>query len=267
MRSRPNAKALRDADPGNRAPIPVDLVTASASGLDPEISPAAAAYQVARVARARGIALGRRAAADRGAHESPLGSSAFLGEPASTCLELNLAAATASRRRVRTAGCHGRQARAAADPGPAASTQARAQRRARARRGAPADLLRRLGRRRQDLRDARGGAHARATRARTSSSATSSRTAASRPSGCSRVSSACRRCTIAYRGIDAPGVRSRRRAAARARRRCSSTSSPTRTSSRASRARATPSAGRTSRNCSMPASTSGRRSTSSTSRA
>ncbi len=81
--------ALRAADPGNAAPVPVDLVSASASGLDPEISVAAALYQVNRVARAHKLAPDRvRALVDAERHDRVLG---FLGEPRVNVLELNLA--------------------------------------------------------------------------------------------------------------------------------------------------------------------------------
>ena len=81
--------ALRAADAGNTAPIPVDLVTASASGLDPEISLAAAQYQAARVARVRGVPVERvRALIAERAKDRLLG---FLGEPRVNVLELNLA--------------------------------------------------------------------------------------------------------------------------------------------------------------------------------
>jgi potassium-transporting ATPase KdpC subunit len=81
--------ALRAADPGNVAPVPVDLVTASASGLDPEMSVAAALYQAPRVARVRGLDV--QAVRDLiGAHSNGrlLG---VLGEPRVNVLELNLA--------------------------------------------------------------------------------------------------------------------------------------------------------------------------------
>jgi len=82
-------EALRTADPGNTAPVPVDLVTASASGLDPHISRAAADYQAARVARVRGLPQSRvRELIDQHTERPLLG---FIGEPRVHVLRLNLA--------------------------------------------------------------------------------------------------------------------------------------------------------------------------------
>lgn len=81
--------ALKTADPQNTAPIPVDLVTASASGLDPDISIAAANYQIGRVARVRGAAVEKvRALVAAHSKDRVFG---FLGEPRVNVLELNLA--------------------------------------------------------------------------------------------------------------------------------------------------------------------------------
>jgi len=81
--------ALKAADPTNALPIPVDLVTASASGLDPDISIAAAQYQAARIARVRGLEPAAvQSLIDAHAHGRLLG---LIGEPRVNVLELNLA--------------------------------------------------------------------------------------------------------------------------------------------------------------------------------
>jgi K+-transporting ATPase ATPase C chain len=84
-----NIDALHAADPTNTAPVPVDLVTASGSGLDPELSLAGARYQVARVAQVRGLS---QAAVQRLVDSHARGKwLGLLGEPRVNLLELNLA--------------------------------------------------------------------------------------------------------------------------------------------------------------------------------
>lgn len=81
-------ETLRAADPGNAAPVPVDLVTASGSGLDPHISVAGASYQAARVAKARNLPLPQVQQLIQKHTEGSLFG--FLGEPRVNVLQLNL---------------------------------------------------------------------------------------------------------------------------------------------------------------------------------
>jgi K+-transporting ATPase ATPase C chain len=87
--------ALRAADPGNTAAVPIDLVTTSASGLDPDISVAAAQYQAGRVARLRGLPLEQVLALIEQHRQDRMWG--FLGEPRVNVLALNLALDAASR--------------------------------------------------------------------------------------------------------------------------------------------------------------------------
>ena len=87
--ARQRIDALRAADPGNTAPVPVELVTASGSGLDPEISPAAAQYQLLRVAKARGLQPAK--VQQLVARFSSGRQFGVLGEPRVNVLQLNLA--------------------------------------------------------------------------------------------------------------------------------------------------------------------------------
>lgn len=82
-------EALKAADPDNKAPVPVDLITASGSGLDPHISPAAAEYQINRVAKVRNINLEKlRALIDANTESRQWW---LFGEPRVNVLKLNLA--------------------------------------------------------------------------------------------------------------------------------------------------------------------------------
>jgi K+-transporting ATPase ATPase C chain len=93
---RDRVEAMRNAHPDQKGPVPVDLVTASASGLDPHVSPAAAEYQVARVARARGMS--EEHVRQFVANHTERRTLGLLGEPRVNVLKLNLALDANARR-------------------------------------------------------------------------------------------------------------------------------------------------------------------------
>ncbi len=258
-RQGPRRGAAARPTPATRAPIPVDLVTASASGLDPHISLGRRAVPggARRARRASCRIAGARADRRRTPRQPLLG---FLGEPRVNVLALNLAldgkAPQARCRRPHDA-CPSDDSAPRSRRAAGAGAGAGAPRRARQ----AAHLLRRLGRRRQDLRDAGGRAQAAARQAATCWSASSRPTAAPRPRRCSTAWTCCRAKRIDVPRQDAAPSSTSTRALARA-----PGADPGRRAGAFERApaRATRSAGRTSRNCWPPASTSSRRSTCST---
>ena len=213
-----DAESLEVRNPSAPGPIPVDLVTASASGLDPHVSPEAALWQAPRVAAARGIPLADVEALVR-AHVEPRAVLGLLGEPRVNVLFSIWSSTAAMVPRARRTADRPPPAEPIAPDGmlfcaaPTADrhdeyrpTQSRGVPRAHPRRGGAArarqaqDLLRRQRGRRQDLRHARRGARAHGAPASTWWSAWSRPTAVARPRPCSRASRSCPCATVEYRG-------------------------------------------------------------------